>query len=191
MGLFRRHDARNEQLDAVASQLAELDRRLAEAQAENTALQGRLAAIEQRPLPAPVPQPDVNDLASKVRGLLGDPPPAIDPRRVDELEASTERLQLRVAELAAVVTNQVGELGGELDAIEHVVTRRLEEFEARIAQNGAATHAAAGEPGQPLPEDVLGELRANQVKIANELARFSIAVREEMASLAPRVTPRA
>lgn len=191
MGLFRRHDARDERLDAVAGQLAALDRRLAEAQVENASLQSRLAAIEHRPLPAPVRQPDVDDLATKVRSLLGDPPPAIDPRRVDELEASTERLQLRVAELASVVTNQLGELGGEVDAIEHAVTRRLEEFEARIAQNGAAAHAAASGPGQPLPEDVLDELRANQVRIANELARFSIAVREEMASLAPRVTPRA
>ena len=97
-------------------------------------------------------------------------------------------MQLRVAELASVVTNQLGELGGELDAIEHAVTRRLKELEARVEQPSVAdaTHSNGAQPG-----DVLDELRDNQVRIANELARFSIAVREEMAALVPRVTAKA
>jgi hypothetical protein len=188
MSLFRRHDERDKRLEAVAEQLTDLDRRLADAQTENNSLQLRLAAIEHRPLPAPAPQPDVNDLATRVRTLLGEPPPPIDPRRVDELEASTERLQLRVAELASVVTNQLGELGGELDAIEHAVTRRLKELEARAEQPSVVD---APHSNGALREDVLDELRGNQVRIANELARFSIAVREEMAALVPRVTPKA
>ena len=143
-------------------QLAELDRRLAEAQAENSGLQARLSTIEQRPLPAPTPPPDTNDLASKVRALLGDPPPAIDPRRVEQLEASNERLQLRVAELASTLTNQLSELGGELDAIERSMARRLQELEARVAEPpkhgvspaaerrptvGRGARRAAGQPG--------------------------------------------
>ena len=53
MGLFRRHDERDKRLEAVAEQLTDLDRRLADAQTENNSLQLRLAAIEHRPLPAP------------------------------------------------------------------------------------------------------------------------------------------
>jgi len=186
MGLFRRGNGRDERLDAVAAQLAELDRRLAEVQAERSDLQTRLNAVEHRPLPAPTPPPDTNDLAAKVRALLGDPPPAIDPRRVDQLEASNERLQLRVVELASTLTNQLGELGGEIDAIERSMARRLQELEAQVAEAAKPARAAASNGDRP-PDEVLEELRANQVRIANELARFSIAVREEMAAMMPRV----
>lgn len=189
MGLFRRRD---ERLDAVSGQLAELDRRLLASATENAALQARLAALESKPLPAPAPPPDTTDLAAKVRTLLGDPPPAIDPRRIEQLEAGHERLQLRLAELASVLTNQLGELGGELDAVEQGTSRRLRELEERVAQESAAIAPvvnANGEGPHATPAEI-EELRANQVRIANELARFSIAVREEMAALAPRVTPR-
>ena len=107
---------------------------------------------------------------------------------MEQLEASNERLQLRVAELASTLTNQLSELGGELDAIERSMVRRLQELEAHVAasqKHGAAVSSATN--GDRPPDEVLDELRANQVRIANELARFSIAVREEMAALMPRV----
>jgi hypothetical protein len=193
MALFRRHDPRG---DAVSAQLAELDQRLAQAQVDNAALQVRLASLETRPLPPPVAQPDPNDLAAKVRVLLGDPPPAIDPRRIDQLEAGRDRLELRIAELSGVVTNQLSELGGEIDTIEHVIGKRLAELEARLDDATAALAHGEGRsngngsaPPNAADQAVLAQLRENQVRIANELARFSIAIREEMAQLAPRVSP--
>jgi hypothetical protein len=183
MGMFKRRD---DPLVPIAAQLAELDRRLAAAQFENTDLQARLVALETKPLPPPFQTPDTDDLAAKVRMLLGDPPPAADLRRVEALEAARDRLELRLAELSTVVTNQLSELGGELDAAEHATASRLLEMERQLAELTEAVHSPSGRLDHPT-ENELAELRANQVRIANELARFSIAVREEMAVLAPRV----
>ena len=183
MGMFKRRD---DPIGPIAAQLAELDRRLAAAQFENADLQARLVALETKPLPRPFPTPDTDDLAAKVRQLLGDPDPGIDPRRVEALEAARDRLELRLAELSVVVTNQLSELGGELDAAEHATAARLIEMEQQLATLTESVQAPAGQLRDPTADE-LAELRANQVKIANELARFSIAVREEMAMLAPRV----
>ncbi len=183
MGMFKRRD---DPIAPIAAQLAELDQRLAAAQFENAGLQARLMALETKPLPAPHVPPDTDDLAAKVRQLLGDPDPGIDPRRVEALEAARDRLELRLAELSAVVTNQLSELGGELDAAEHATATRLIEMEQQLAALTESVQAPPGQLRDPTADE-LAELRANQVKIANELARFSIAVREEMAMLAPRV----
>ena len=59
-------------------------------------------------------------------------------------------------------------------------------MEQQLATLTESVQAPAGQLRDPTADE-LAELRANQVKIANELARFSIAVREEMAMLAPRV----
>jgi hypothetical protein len=187
VAFFRRHD---ERVTAALAQLTELDRRLTAAAEENAELHARLASLEHRPLPAPVPPPDTADLAAKVRALLGDPPPAIDPRRVAELEAAQDRIEHRLGEITAVVANQLSELGGELDVLEHGVARQLADLEARLSAITQASTAAASPSGNGHGPADLEELRANQVRIANELARFSIAVREEMAALSPRGTPR-
>ena len=134
-------------------------------------------ALETKLLPRPFPTPDTDDLAAKVRQLLGDPDPGIDPRRVEALEAARDRLELRLAELSVVVTNQLSELGGELDAAEHATAARLIEMELQLATLTESVQAPAGQLRDPTADE-LAELRANQVKIANELARFSIAVRE-------------
>jgi hypothetical protein len=186
VAFFRRHD---ERVTEALYQLAELERRLTAATGENERLHERLASLEHRPLPAPVPPPDTTDLAVKVRALLGDPPPVIDPRRVADLEAAHDRIEHRLGELSAVIANQFSELGGELDILEHGVARQLADLEARLAAISQSATADASSSGNGHGPAELEELRANQVRIANELARFSIAVREEMAALSPRVTP--
>jgi hypothetical protein len=184
MALFKR---RSDPSATVAAQLAELDRRLAAAQFENSDLQARLAALESRPLPRPVlVSPDPEDLTAKVRALLGDPPPAIDPRRIEALEAARDRFEMRLAELGSVVTNQLGELSSELDGANARTAERMTELEREIAALAESAPTVPDEADR-LSGEELEELRANQVRIANELARFSIAVREEMAALAPRV----
>jgi hypothetical protein len=186
MGLFRR---REDPMAPLVAQLTELDRRIAAAQFENTDLKARLAALESKPLPAPIVVPDADDLVLRVRTLLGEPPSAVDPRRVEALEAARDRLELRLAELSSVLTDQLSELGGELDTAEHATAGRLAELERRLNELTASLPAAERsqrQDQQPTAEE-LEELRNNQVRIANELARFSIAVREEMAGLASLV----
>jgi hypothetical protein len=186
MGLFRR---REDPMAPLVAQLTELDRRIAAAQFENTDLKARLAALESRPLPAPIVVPDEDDLVLRVRTLLGEPPPAVDPRRVEALEAARDRLELRLAELSCALTDQLSELGGELDTAEHATAGRLAELERRLNELTASLPAAerSERPDQQPTTEELEELRNNQVRIANELARFSIAVREEMAGLASLV----
>jgi hypothetical protein len=183
---FRRHD---ERVTAALEQLGELDRRLAAATEENERLHERLASLEHRPLPAPTPPPDTADLAARVRALLGDPPPAIDPQRLSELEAAQDRIEHRLGEVTSVVSNQLSELGGELDALEHGVARQLADLDARLSAIAEASVVSSSASGNGHGSHDLDELRANQVRIANELARFSIAVREEMAALTPRGAP--
>jgi hypothetical protein len=183
MGLFRR---REDPMAPLAAQLTELDRRIAAAQFENADLKARLGALESKPLPAPVVMPNEDDLVLRVRTLLGEPPPTVDPRRIEALEAARDRLELRLAELSCALTDQLSELGGELDTAEHATAGRLADLERRLNELTASLPAAERSDQQPTAEE-LEELRNNQVRIANELARFSIAVREEMAGLASLV----
>jgi len=173
----------------LAAQLTELDRRIAAAQFENTDLKARLAAIESKPLPAPIVVPNEDDLVLRVRTLLGEPPPAVDPRRIEALESARDRLELRLAELSCALTDQLSELGGELDTAEHATAARLADLEKRLNELTASLPMAdrPERAEQPPTAEELDELRNNQVRIANELARFSIAVREEMAGLASLV----
>jgi hypothetical protein len=112
-------------------------------------------------------------------------------RRLGELQAMTtalagevEGVRHRVVELAEALTRQFDELGGELDGL---ASRSLEQ-DRRLATLADAT--AALPVGAVSADDLdarAGELRANQARIANELVRFELALRQEVAHLAEKV----
>jgi hypothetical protein len=115
--------------------------------------------------------------------------------RVDGLDARQlgdhERLSLRLEELTAQFSNQLVEMGHELDDGHQHVASQLAAQEQRLEELAVAASVAASRAGSVGPNDnaaeLVEELRANQVRIANDLARHEIAVRQDLAALAELV----
>ena len=77
------------------------------------------------------------------------------------------RMQARLGEITEQVLHQVEELGMEVDA----ATRHAEDA-ARLAE---------------APLEAMDEIKASQVKLANEQVRYDLALRAELAELAERL----
>ena len=90
---------------------------------------------------------------------------AADAAAARELAAS---LESRVAQVSTELANQLAELGQELDSL-------------------ATRPAAPATPPMPTSEVVVEQLREGQVRLANEQARYEIAFREDLATLAEQV----
>jgi hypothetical protein len=82
-----------------------------------------------------------------------------------ELAAS---LEARVAQVGTELANQLAELGREMDSL-------------------AARPFEPTKPPLPTSEAVVEQLRESQVRLANEQARYEIAFREDLATLAEQV----
>lgn len=144
-----------------------------------------LADAPSRPTVDPA---QVDELRESVRGLVArldtpSPPPppppsgpvpappaptAVDDQRLDELSTRLdhlleriEQVDVRVTSISTELANQLSELSGELDGIE--------------GGDGVATG------------EIVGELRDGQERLANEQARYQIAFRQDLASLADRL----
>ncbi len=83
----------------------------------------------------------------------------------------TAALHERVSNVSTELANQLSELSGEIDGI------------ARTQASAAA--AVASE--QPISNEVLEKLTGAQVRLANEQARYEIAFRQDLATLAEQV----
>ena len=109
-------------------------------------------------------------------------------QRVDELDARQlgdhERLSLRLDELTVLFSNQLLEMSHELDDGHQHVASQLAAQEQRLEELAATAH---GRDGAGTSAALVEELRANQVRIANDLARHEIAVRQDLAALAELV----
>lgn len=81
--------------------------------------------------------------------------------RLTEVLARTETIDTRLTSVATELTNQLTELGGEID-------RAAEVDPSKIAE---------------VVEASLGEIRAGQVRLANEQARAQMAFRQDVAIL--------
>jgi len=128
--------------------------------------------------------------------------------RAAALASEVEGVRMRVAELSEALTRQFDELGHELDGLGERTKQhdeRLAEVAAAAdsaavqaasasaaAEAASATAAAAGRArADAIDAATLDakaeELRANQARIANELVRFEVALRQEVAHLAEKV----
>ena len=109
--------------------------------------------------------------------------------RVDGLDARQlgdhERLSLRLEELTAQFSNQLLEMSHELDDGHQRVASQLAAQEQRLEELSAAATTVEGTDDSRTK--LIEELRANQVRIANELARHQIAFRQDLADLADLV----
>src|SRR5262249_3139034 len=95
----------------------------------------------------------------------------------DELASQRQRLQ----EIGAIVTSQLGELSDGLDALELAFGARLSDLDAAAGKLAPARVAGTAP---------LGELRARQVALASELARFELSLRADLARAVERLGTR-
>jgi stress response protein SCP2 len=75
-----------------------------------------------------------------------------------------------------VLTNRLGGVDDRVTQMTTAITNQIHELDADIEKLAATADAASAE--------TVNELRANQVRIANEQARYAIALRQDLAELA-------
>jgi hypothetical protein len=140
MSFFRRHDpALRSEIDRVRSEIARLSETVARYDAERNGAGGG-------------------------DDPTADPPPARaeldDVRaRLDDVAGQLAALDARITSVSTELANQLGELGGDIDAL-------------------------ANRPAAAIDEGSIEELRDTQVRLANEQARYQIAFRADLARLA-------
>jgi hypothetical protein len=130
-------------------------------------------------LAPPAPGTSLTEVQDLVRSLA-DRVDGLDTRQLQD----HERLSLRLEELTAQFSNQLVEIGHELDGGHQQVASQLAAQEQRLEELAAVAAAGEGQNGEAA---LVEELRANQVRIANDLARHEIAFRQDLAALAELV----
>jgi hypothetical protein len=104
----------------------------------------------------------------------------------DEGRSDHDQLAARVEELSGALDNQLREVSGEVEAVRKHVDQRLAAADSltagRIAAFKHELEQLATDNGR------VDELVTNQMRIANELARHEIAMHEELAAVADRLT---
>ena len=166
--------------------IADLQRQVASLTTTVTEQSSAIAAAESPPvttpdpaLAPPAPGTSLTEVQDLVRSLA---------ERVDGLDARQlqdhERLSLRLEELTAQFSNQLVEMGHELDGGHQQVASQLAAQEQRLEELAAVAAAGGERNGEAA---LVEELRANQVRIANDLARHEIAFRQDLAALAELV----
>lgn len=99
-----------------------------------------------------------------------------------ELASLRDELARRGSELDAVqaglrsVTDRLGNVDERVTHMTSALTNQLHELDAEIERLANVADAASA--------DTVNELRANQVRIANEQARYAITLRQDLAELA-------
>lgn len=96
-----------------------------------------------------------------------EPPPDVEAEVARQTETLRQHLEDRLGSMGTELANQISELGRDLDSL--------------------AAHRTDPEPIGASTIDVdavIDELRASQVKLANEQARYEIAFRQDLAALA-------
>jgi predicted nuclease with TOPRIM domain len=184
MGIFRRS---SDELSELRSQLDDLRAQLTEERIARAALADQFERRLGVPkLPPPVPRTSLSEALADLQALS---------QRVEGLDGRTAAIhtevRLRLDEVATQLTNQLSELTGELERTQADLYHQLAEQGAHVEEMAAtALQVAAATPGTADDEALaehLAELRANQIRIANDLARHEIALRADLATLASLV----
>ncbi len=159
--------ARAHMIDDVTLRLAEVDvlkRQVAQIDVVNAkiasldGLNGKLAELAEK----------VSHTSSDAKDASNDAKAASD-----EAKAATEQaasLHERISNVSTELANQLGELSREIDG---------------LASQAAKTPTLQTE--QMVSPDVLDRLKSAQIRLANEQARYEIAFRHDLASLAEQV----
>ena len=163
-------------VDGLAAQLQQLNARVA-AQAE---LGGQVATLRDR----------IAQLADQPRGT-GDDDIRLQLQEIGERLRAHDELQNRVSQLAERATSNDTEARAVREHMA-VLDQRLTNVSTELANQLSELGRDIDGLGQRVPEvaegavneEVVDELRGGQVKLANEQARYEIAFRQDLASLA-------
>lgn len=158
MGLFKKRTD-TAQMEAIKADIAAMAARLDRADADKADLGTTVHGLVTRlETPLSPPPPPPEGPAAK---------PVITEAELDMLRARLQRLSdkleqvdARITSISTELANQITELSGE---VESIATDR------------------------PASDDVVTEIRAAQVQLANEQARYQIAFRDDLAELAERL----
>ncbi len=184
MGFLRRSSA---ELAELRRSVEDLRVQLAAEQAARASLAERLdERLARATLPPPTPGSSLTETLAELRGLA---------QRVDQMDTTAaeryEHVRMRLDEVTAQLTNQLSELTGEFEQTQSELYHRLAEQHAHVEELASTAMQAAAATPDPTDDVVLerqlADLRANQVRIANDLARHEIALRADLASLATLV----
>jgi len=172
MGWFGRSKRVEAKLQEVQATLVGLRLELDKERSDTVALRQRLHALE-----APEPTadeswtPPLPDVSFDYLKALAESNAVSTAGQREDIAALRERLttiDARLDEVTRTLTNQLNEIGQEIDRL------------------GDSARAAADDDsrGAPIDEERLDELRTNQIRIANEQARFAKSMQEQFAALA-------
>ena len=184
MGWFRRQAQADEELEKLQLSLASLRIELDRERADNATTRQRLNDLE-------------TGLATTT--IAGTPPPApastawdtpAQGRSLDDLQRLAEETAAITAghgEELAAVHSHLASVDARISELTQAMTNQLQEISQEIDRLGEATTGPS--PAQPaatveIAEERFDELRENQVRIANEQARFAKALHEQLAELA-------
>jgi hypothetical protein len=175
MSVFRRHRRDEHDLAGLLTEVANL-------RALSEDLTQRLTRIETRPLPRP--NPVTLEAFGRLEELATDASRSATIARAD--------VAIRVSNLAAVVTD----LSSRLSADHDVLRAKVDDMAETLEYQGdyLETHAdllaislqTGGSGDAAAPAD---DLRASQTRIAKDLARLTIELRDEVSKLASLVRP--
>jgi len=173
--LAARVDAIVTRLDALATPiadpqlLAQLDALAARVEAADT-LGAQIGELQRRldQLQANSANPEASSLTEGLASQLAQLAERVSANDIAARQAAEQvaGLDQRLAAVSTELANQLRELGNDID--------------------GLADHQTAGPPGV-IDDQVLDALRAGQVKLAAEQARYEIAFRNDLAALAEQV----
>ena len=181
-------------IDSLAGQLAQLNARVtaqAEVGAQLSNLSDRIGELTNGAQGAPPMQSGADDslreyvqeLASRVEVLV---------ERVDSGEARARQtaehlsvVEQRMNAVSTELTNQVSELGRDIDGFGQYNNNNNNNNNGNGNGNGNANRSSNG--SRPLSAELVAELQAAQVKLAAEQARYEIAFRQDLATLAEHV----
>ncbi|MEO6124937.1 MAG: hypothetical protein ABIR32_14625 [Ilumatobacteraceae bacterium] len=88
-----------------------------------------------------------------------------------QAKQQTAALQERISNVTTELANQLGELSSELDSL-------------AASKASDAEHVVAE---QPMSTEAIDQVKSAQVRLANEQARYEIAFRQDLASLAEQI----
>ena len=184
---------RVETIDSLHGQLAQLNARVtaqAEVGAQLSSLSdriGELANGAHQQLPSPLAVPHDDELRDNVKALTYRVEVLAERMESSETRARQTSEQLiaiehRMSAVSTELTNQVSELGRDIDGFGAYTSSN-----GNGHANGNGNGHANGNGNGHVSADLLTELQAAQIKLAAEQARYEIAFRQDLATLAEHV----
>ncbi|MFT3851370.1 MAG: hypothetical protein QM733_01300 [Ilumatobacteraceae bacterium] len=198
-------DGRFEEIERRFGCITPLARRIEEMRAQLSELRGALDETRERVDALPDPHerfgalhrridllPDHTDSLNELQARLDKLPehgPALDAQaaRLDEIGSQLGAIDGELARLATESTAH-GELAASLAALDRRMVAAARGIDERLTGLAGDLDAlAVSSPAVVVTPEQVDELRAGQIRLANEQTRFQIAVREDVAVLAEQL----